>query len=112
MLHRLFIQRGFCSVPNIRRTPVARLVLCDDHPVVLDGLRRICEREFEIAAVATSSDRLLALLEVHDAECVLLDLGMPVRNGLETISALRRLRPSVRILIVTMHTTDASPRRV
>jgi DNA-binding NarL/FixJ family response regulator len=82
---------------------VAKLVLCDDHHLVLDGLRRVCERAYEVIGAAATGDELLGILRSQRVDCVLLDLGMPVRNGLELISMIRRRAPDVKILIVTAH---------
>lgn len=91
----------------VRRTPAGatrlRLILVDDHRMIVRGVTSLLERDFEVVAVAHGGDELLRLLPDHPADCVLLDLGMPGRNGYQLIPQIRRLQPDLRILIVTMH---------
>jgi len=70
--------------------------------MVVESLCTTVGRKFDITAVAFSGDELLALLRESTAECLLLDLVMPGRNGLELIPAVRNLQPAMKILVVTM----------
>jgi DNA-binding NarL/FixJ family response regulator len=80
-----------------------RLVLVDDHELVLESLRSSLSSEFDVlASVATGAEVLPAVLE-HRPDVLLLDLGLPDRSGLEIISDLRQHTPDLRILVVTMH---------
>ncbi len=81
----------------------ARLIIADDHLMVVEGLRRALEPTFTIAAVAHSGNDLLALLPTTEADCLLLDMGMPDRNGLDLMPDIRALRPGLKVLVVTMH---------
>jgi DNA-binding NarL/FixJ family response regulator len=81
----------------------ARLILCDDHQVVRDGLCRVCERVYQVVGAASSGDELLVILKSHTADCLLLDLQMRSRSGLQLIGAIKRIRPAMKILMVTMH---------
>ena len=81
----------------------SRIILTDDHPMLVEGLKTMLGRRFEVVGVAHSGQQLLDLLKTHDADCLLLDLGLPDRNGLDLIPDIRALRPQLRILIVTMH---------
>ena len=80
-----------------------RLILVDDHPLLVEGLKGMLRPRYDVVGVAHSGVELLALLEHQDADCLLLDLAMPDRNGLELIPDVKKLRPNLRILIVTMH---------
>lgn len=80
-----------------------RLILVDDHPLLVEGLAGMLRRKYDVVGVAHSGVELLALLPHQPAECLLLDLAMPDRNGLELIPDIRRIQPDLRILIVTMH---------
>ena len=83
--------------------PRARLILADDHHLLVESLRATLSRSFTIAAVAHDGEALLALLATTDADCLLLDISLPGRNGLELIPEIRRLKPALKILVVTMH---------
>jgi DNA-binding NarL/FixJ family response regulator len=88
-----------------RRDPASRpqLILVDDHRLVVEGMRTLLDRHFRVVAVAYSGDQLLSLLRTRTADCLLLDLDMPGRNGLELVPLVRRMQPQLRILAVTMH---------
>lgn len=79
-----------------------RVIIADDHKMIVAGFRSLLEREYEIAGVAHTGDGLLHLVSECSADCLLLDLLMPGRNGLELIPTIRKLRPEMRILVVTM----------
>ncbi len=82
-----------------------RLLLTDDHQIVLDGLRAMLANEsrLEIAAEARNGQEALAALEVLKIDLVLLDIDMPVMEGFETTRLIRRRFPDVRIIILSMH---------
>lgn len=80
-----------------------RLILADDHHLLVESLRSSLATRFTIAAVAHDGDALLALLPHTEAECLLLDISLPGRNGLELIPEVRRHRPGLKVLVVTMH---------
>lgn len=80
-----------------------RLILTDDHPMLVEGLKTMLAQKFDVVAVAHSGMELLALLKRQDADCLLLDLGLPDRNGLELLPDVKAIRPQMKVLIVTMH---------
>jgi DNA-binding NarL/FixJ family response regulator len=84
-----------------------RLVLADDHHMLVDSLRAMLEGRYEVVAVAYSGRELLEVLARHRADCLLLDLGLPGRTGLELLPDIRRLQPGIKVLIVTMHVDRA-----
>ncbi len=79
-----------------------RLILADDHRMVVEGLSTSLAHRHEIAGVAYGGDELLALLRSSPADCLLLDIEMSGHNGLQLIPAIRRLQPRLAILVVTM----------
>src|SRR5579862_472871 len=62
-----------------------RIVLADDHEIVLDGLRRILEPEFEIVATVADGRELLAEVERLKPEVAVADISMPLLNGLDAL---------------------------
>lgn len=85
-----------------------RLVVADDHPLVVQGLRSLlaAERQFHIAA--TCADGEVAVREVrrHRPDILLLDLRMPKRNGLAVIRELREEGVDVKIVVLTASIHD------
>jgi DNA-binding NarL/FixJ family response regulator len=83
--------------------PRPRLLLVDDHHLVLEGLRLELQDEYEIAGmVATGEEVLDACRRLHP-HCVLLDLGLPGRSGLEVILDMHAEFPEIKIIVVTMY---------
>ncbi len=84
-------------------TPRARLVLADDHELIARGLEKILMDRYDILGVAHSGAELLELLAHETPDCVLLDISMPDRNGLEILPELRAVRPNLKVLMLTMY---------
>jgi DNA-binding NarL/FixJ family response regulator len=66
-----------------------RIILADDHGIVLDGLTRLLARDFEIVATAGDGRALVSLIREHLPDVAVADISMPLLNGLE---ALRQVR--------------------
>lgn len=86
-----------------------RIVLADDHAVVRSGYRRLIELEDDLLVVAEFADGESAYswLVQHEADVLVLDLSMPGRGGLETLTRLKQRLPQLRVLIFTMHDSAA-----
>lgn len=85
--------------------PPARVLLADDHAVLRSGLRLLLtsQGEYDVVGEASSGMETLSLAEQLQPDLILLDLSMPSLGGLDALPALRKLVPSARILILTMH---------
>ncbi len=81
-----------------------RLVLADDHGLMLEGLRRILEPEHEIIGAVTDGRALLETAKTLNPDMVLLDISMPLLNGIEAAVRLSKELPHIRIVVVSMHT--------
>jgi DNA-binding NarL/FixJ family response regulator len=75
----------------MRDTPI-RVVVVDDHPIVLEGLERLFRREgdIEIAARCVNAREALDAVRTHRPDVVVLDLRLPGGNGLDVLDAIRR----------------------
>jgi two-component system response regulator NreC len=82
-----------------------RILLADDHAVLRSGLRLLLTstKEYEVVGEASSGTETLSLAERLQPDLILLDLSMPALGGLDALPILRKLVPSARILILTMH---------
>ena len=82
-----------------------RVLIADDHEVVRKGLIQILAKSFPGADVdeATDGRHALAMAEKGRYAMVLLDISMPGRGGLEVLKEVKRLRPGVPVLILSMH---------
>jgi RNA polymerase sigma factor (sigma-70 family) len=84
---------------------VIRVVLADDHRIVLAGLRAVLEAAGDIAVVAEALDGRAAIEAVleHRPDVLLADLSMPGLNGVEAIRRVREAAPATRVLVLSMH---------
>jgi two-component system, NarL family, response regulator LiaR len=85
-----------------------RLLLVDDQDVVRIGISAILSTEDDIEVVATAADgaEALYLVEQHQPDLVLMDLKMPVMNGIQATRLIRERFPSVRVLVLTTYDAD------
>ena len=83
-------------------------MIVDDHPVVRLGLRTMLDSEdnITVAGMAGSAKEALDTLEHVEPDVVLMDLRMPGMEGTEAIVELRRVRPDIRILVLTNYEAD------
>ena len=81
------------------------VMIVDDHQMLIDGIKAMLAEEAGIGIVADAYNGLEALekLEQHVVDLVLLDINMPVMDGVETCRQIKKLHPSVRILALTMY---------
>ncbi len=82
--------------------PPVRLLIADDHALVVEGLRRLLEPAHRVVGVARDGADTLRLVATEAADCLLLDLSMPGGNGLDLIGPIRERAPRLKIVIVTM----------
>jgi DNA-binding NarL/FixJ family response regulator len=84
---------------------MTRVLIADDHALVRDGLRHIFQGAsgFEVIGEANDSASTVALIRERAADVLVLDLSMPGRNGVELIKQIKEERPTLRILVLTMH---------
>ena len=82
-----------------------RILLVDDHKLILDGLKSLLkvEKGLEIVATATNGIEALESLRETEIDVVVLDIDMPIMNGLETAKRIREQYPKIKVLILTMH---------
>jgi DNA-binding NarL/FixJ family response regulator len=82
----------------------ARVLLVDDHPLVLDSLRQLVEPNFTIVGCVHDVNELLSCAKDLNPDVVLLDASLPGVSGFEAARQLKVLLPSVKIIMVTMLT--------
>jgi DNA-binding NarL/FixJ family response regulator len=85
-----------------------KLLIADDHAVVRLGVKHIVLGAFPGAEVGEAANGQAVLEAVRDApwDVLILDIGMPVRSGLEIMSELRHMAPNLRILVLTVHAEE------
>ena len=91
-----------------RIPPTTRIFILDDHAVVRDGVRLICEEEpdLEYAGGAADLDEALRAIDDLLPDVVLVDLHLPRGSGVDLIRELRRTRPGIRSIVLTVDRDD------
>jgi DNA-binding NarL/FixJ family response regulator len=84
-----------------------RLLIADDHALMLEGLTRLLSGEFVIAGTATNGRTLVSDAERLHPDVVLLDIGMPELNGIEAARSLSKLEHAPKIVFVTQQLDHA-----
>ena len=80
-----------------------RLLLADDHPIVIAGLREVLGSQFEVVGTAEDGRTLVKLAPVLKPDVILLDISMPLLNGLSAARQIRKSLPKARLIFLTMH---------
>jgi DNA-binding NarL/FixJ family response regulator len=90
-------------------TPLkTRILIADDHPVVLRGLRMVlnAQPDLEVVAEATAGDEAVERAIAEDVHLVILDISMPRMTGLQAAREITRRKPEVRVLMLSMHDNE------
>jgi DNA-binding NarL/FixJ family response regulator len=80
-----------------------RILIADDHVLVAEAFRSMLEPEYQIVGLVTNGKSLLTAAKQTTPDIVLLDLGMPLFNGLDAGQELKKLMPKVKIIVITMN---------
>jgi DNA-binding NarL/FixJ family response regulator len=86
-----------------------RIVIAEDHTLIAEGLRKLLEPEFESVTVVGNGRELLDVVAALQPHIALVDIGMPLLNGIEATRRLGEISPSTKVVIVTGYT---EPRHV
>ena len=84
---------------------MTKILIADDHPIVREGLKRILLETSDMVAVdeAGTSQEVLERVRQNDYDLVLLDISMPDRSGLDVLKELKRTKPDLQILVISIH---------
>lgn len=86
-----------------------RLLIVDDHPVVRDGLRGMLENQpdFEVVGEASDGAATLKLADELEPDLILMDLRMPVMDGVTATRQIKHRQPGIQVLVLTTYDSDA-----
>jgi DNA-binding NarL/FixJ family response regulator len=79
-----------------------RLLLADDHKIVLDGLKRILEPHFDIVETVEDGRALVSAAGKLAPDVIVVDISMPLLNGIEAIRQIKKMDPHVKVVFLTM----------
>ena len=91
-----------------------RIVLADDHTLLRDGIRSLLEDQPDMVVIGEAEDGrgVVQLTADLKPDVVLMDIAMPLLNGLEATRQIKRDRPQARVLVLTMHDNEEYVRQV
>jgi DNA-binding NarL/FixJ family response regulator len=79
------------------------VLLADDHKIVLEGLKGILEDEYEIVGAVSDGRELLEQAQKLNPDVIVADVGMPLLNGIDAVTQIRKSRPNAKVVFLTMH---------
>lgn len=87
---------------------MVRVIICDDQEIVCDGLEAIISTDSELEVVGIAHDGMQAvnLVATHQPDIVLMDLKMPLMNGVQATQQIREQFPLVKVLVLTTYADD------
>jgi DNA-binding NarL/FixJ family response regulator len=80
-----------------------RLMLADDHTILVEAFRKLLEPQYDIVGTVSDGRALLDIAPQLRPDAVIVDIGMPLMNGLEAGLRLKELMPSVKLIFLTMN---------
>ncbi len=85
-----------------------RVLICDDHTILREGIRLLLDSQPDMEVVAEAVDGRDAVEKAAACkpDVILMDIAMPLLNGLEATKQIRRMKPDARVLVLTMYESD------
>ena len=83
-----------------------KVVLADDHAIVRDGVRAVLERkgkDMQVVAEISNGKELLAWAAKNDADVYVVDISMPILNGIESTQRLLKIKPDAKVVMLSMY---------
>jgi DNA-binding NarL/FixJ family response regulator len=81
----------------------SRILLADDHQILAEGLKSLLEPEFELVDIVDDGRKLITRAKELCPDVIVADITMPLLNGIEAISKLKKANVTAKIIILTMH---------
>lgn len=90
-------------------TSSKKIIICEDHQIVIDGLQSIFKdhERYEVIDYASNANDLFKSVEKNNPDIILLDLNLPGKNGLEILRELKKDYEQIKTLILTMYNTES-----
>lgn len=91
--------------PQFSKLKPTRILLVDDHAILLDGVRALLQQEdhLEVVGQAASAEAAIEFLKEHDIDILITDFNMPGLDGLSLVNVVKRIQPAVKTIVLSMH---------
>ena len=84
-----------------------RLLLADDHPLFLEGVRRLLESKYEVVGTVADGKALIMAAQQLRPDIIVVDISMPEMNGLAAVQVIRQTVPSAKFIVLSVHSEQA-----
>lgn len=84
-----------------------KLLLADDHSLVIEGMRKLLENRYDVVGTVEDGRALLDSAATLHPDVVLLDISMPLLNGIDAARQLKQQQPEIKLIFLTMHADRA-----
>jgi DNA-binding NarL/FixJ family response regulator len=88
----------------------SRLLLADDHPLFLEGVRRLLESKYDVVGTVADGKALVAAAQQLQPDIIVVDISMPELNGLAAAQIIRKTVPSAKFIVLSVHSDQAYAR--
>jgi len=95
------------NMQGAQMTRRAKILLADDHPLFLDGVRRLLETKYEVVGTASDGKALIAAAQRLRPDVIVVDISMPEINGLAAAQSLRKTLPFAKFIVLSVHSDAA-----
>jgi len=80
-----------------------RVLIADDHKIVVEGLRRVLEPDFDIVGIVEDGRELVTAAERLRPDVIVVDISMPKLNGIEAVHQIKKAHEHIKVVFLTMH---------
>lgn len=87
-----------------------RLLLADDHPLFLEGVRRLLETKYEVVGTVADGKALITAAQNLQPDIIVVDISMPEMNGLAAAQVIRKTVPAAKFIVLSVHSDQAYAR--
>lgn len=81
----------------------SRVLLADDHVLVAEGIQKLLEPEFELVGIVADGRSLITAAAKLQPDIAVVDISLPLLNGLDASQQIKKTNPNIKIIILTMH---------
>jgi DNA-binding NarL/FixJ family response regulator len=81
-----------------------KIAIADDHQMFIDGIKSLLKgnKNMRVSAEASNGEQLISLLKHHPTQIILMDVNMPVMDGIEATKQVKKLFPEIKVIMLTM----------
>lgn len=91
------------------KKPTVKIVIADDHQLFREGLKRIInmEEDFDVVAECGDGIQVIELCNTHQPDVVLMDINMPIQNGVAATEKVKEFFPDIKVVILSIHDDES-----